>query len=130
MKTLVFMAGCWAAGGGTTVFEEIWTKPNGGTMIGLARAVAKERTTFTEHMEIREEKGEITMYVQIRLPGKITPFKLTSSTETEAVFSNPEHDFPKRIIYRKQADGSLHARIEGDGGKHEDFPFKPVSCGK
>jgi hypothetical protein len=123
MKTLVFMAGCWAFGSGGREFQETWMKPEAGSMMGMARTVANGRTVFSEHMEIREENGAITMYVQLRLPGRVTPFKLTASSETEAVFSNPEHDFPQRIIYRKQDDG-LFARIEGGKGTPQDFPFK------
>jgi hypothetical protein len=33
--------------------------------------------------------------------------------DSRAVFENPEHDFPKRIIYRLTPDGSLNARVEG-----------------
>jgi hypothetical protein len=46
-----------------------------------------------------------------------------------ATFENLGHDFPKRIIYRKNADGSLTARIEGDGSEKEkphEFLFRPV----
>jgi hypothetical protein len=30
-----------------------------------------------------------------------------------AVFANPEHDYPQRIIYWRDGDDSLCARIEG-----------------
>ena len=29
------------------------------------------------------------------------------------VFENPEHDFPQRIVYWREGDRVLHARIEG-----------------
>jgi hypothetical protein len=35
------------------------------------------------------------------------------STQWEAVFENPDHDFPNRIIYRTPDADSLFARIEG-----------------
>ena len=45
-----------------------------------------------------------------------------------SVFENPEHDFPKRIIYRKSADGSLLASIDGGPGtKTLVFPLRPMS---
>jgi hypothetical protein len=49
----------------------------------------------------------------------------------EAVFENPEHDFPRRIIYRLEPDGSLFARIEGmPKGKLRglDYPMKRGRC--
>ena len=59
--------------------------------------------------------------------GKITAFKLISFTNQEATFSNPEHDFPQRIIYRREPNGSLFARMEGNRNAkpaHEDYPMK------
>jgi hypothetical protein len=58
-----------------------------------------------------------------------TAFKLTRAGANEAVFENPAHDFPKRIAYRKEADGSLTARVEGDGSEKEkpqEFRFRAV----
>ena len=46
-----------------------------------------------------------------------------------AVFENLHHDFPKRILYRKNSDGSLTARVEGDGSEKEkpqDYHFLPM----
>ncbi|HEX7294339.1 MAG TPA: DUF6265 family protein, partial [Pyrinomonadaceae bacterium] len=54
-----------------------------------------------------------------------TDFKLTRVTDQEAVFENPEHDFPKRIIYRKSAEDALTASIDGgEGTKQMTFSFQ------
>ena len=40
------------------------------------------------------------------------------SGERRAVFENKQHDFPQRILYWLDAEGAMHARIEGpQGGK-------------
>jgi len=44
-----------------------------------------------------------------------TPFVLRSGKPGEAVFENPDHDFPQRVIYRR-CDADLCARIEGTVG--------------
>ena len=127
INDLKFMAGCWA--GGPT--EEVWLKPLGGTLLGVSRTVKEGKTAFTEYMQIVEEDGMLVYKVQLRLAGKLTVFKLKSLTKDEVVFSNPAHDFPQRIIYRRQPDGSLFARIEGEqNGKpaSEDYPLKPARC--
>jgi len=44
---------------------------------------------------------------------------------------NWEHDFPQRIIYERDEDGSLAARIEGEvNGEFRmvPFPMKRKSC--
>jgi hypothetical protein len=48
-------------------------------------------------------------------------------SEAEIVFEDPAHDFPQRVIYRKNADGSVTARTEGTMNgqlRGVDFPFK------
>ena len=35
------------------------------------------------------------------------------SRRGKAVFENPAHDFPQRILYWLDGAGALHARIEG-----------------
>ncbi len=42
-----------------------------------------------------------------------TVFVMTENEGSRAVFSNPENDFPQRVIYWREGD-VLHARIEGD----------------
>ena len=65
----------------------------------------------------------IRTHPKARCPG--TDFKLTSLTATEAIFENPAHDFPKRIIYRKTGEDGLTASIDGgEGTKSMAFSTK------
>ena len=80
---------------------------------------------------VQEENGEI-FFVAQPSGQKEARFKLTSVSEREVRFENPTHDFPQRIIYRRDAD-TLLGRIEGiSNGKERavDFPLKRVSCGE
>ena len=123
---LGFMSGCWAFESNGQRTEEFWTRPAGGTMSGLSRTVAGGKTVFTEFTQIRDEAGTLTMFVELKMGQPPTPFKLTSVTATEAVFTS-EREFPKRLIYRREKDG-LIARTEGtQKGKAvtEDYPYKP-----
>lgn len=50
------------------------------------------------------------------------PFRLTHCADGEAVFENPLHDAPERLVYRllEGADaGALEVRVEG--GEMDDF---------
>lgn len=42
-----------------------------------------------------------------------TEFGLLRQAENEAVFENAAHDFPQRVLYRREAADRLVARIEG-----------------
>jgi len=129
LTDLGWIAGSWrTAPGGRVDIEEHWMQPAGGSMLGMSRTVAGDRTVEFEYLRL-EQRGAEIFYVahpKARYPG--TDFKLTRLNGQEAVFENPAHDFPKRIIYRKGADGSLTASIDGGEGtrqmKFEYFPMK------
>lgn len=117
VKDLAWMAGHWRLDQGTTVVEEGWFAPAGGGMVGMNRTVSGNRTTAFEFLRIQETDGGIVLFAS---PGGRCPeteFTLIGLDGHRAVFSNPEHDFPQRIIYRREGD-HLHAEIEGTtGGK-------------
>lgn len=123
-----WISGDWeTAPGGRAQIEEHWTRPAGGSMLGMSRTVMGIRTLEFEYLRL-EQRSDGIYYVahpKARCPG--TDFKLTSVTSSEAVFENPAHDFPKRIIYRKTAAGSLVASIDGgEGTKGQSFTYLPI----
>ena len=126
---LGWMAGDWQTDPtGRAVSEEHWTRPAGGLMIGVSRTLVGDRTASFEFLRI-EVRGESIFYVASpkgRCPA--TDFKLTRLSGREAVFENPEHDFPRRIIYRKNSEGGLSAIVDGgEGTKSEKFDFKVMA---
>jgi hypothetical protein len=128
LSELSWMAGDWqTAPGGRAQVEEHWTMPAGGTMIGMGRTVVGKKTAEFEFLRI-EQRGDDIFYVahpNAQCPQ--TDFKLTRLTGQEVVFENPKHDFPKRIMYRKNSDGSLVATVDGGGGtKSQTFSYLPV----
>jgi hypothetical protein len=112
LTDLAWLAGSWAGTARGIEMEEHWTAPKGNSMVGLHRDVGKGRTLLFEFLRI-EQQGDQIVYLSMpngRSPA--TPFPLKEVSATRAVFENPTHDFPQRIIYWK--DGSdLRARIEG-----------------
>ena len=120
---LQFLSGCWAGQG----VEEQWNRPFGGQMMGLARNTRGARVVFSEFMRIQTAKDGAVVYTpRIGTNAKPVDFKAIKVSATEVVFENLEHDFPKRIIYRK-TEGGLFARIEDDK-RGEDFPMRAVPC--
>lgn len=125
LADLAWMSGDWqTAPGGRRQIEEHWTQAAGASMMGMSRTVAGDKTVEFEYLRI-EQRADGIYYVahpKGRCPG--TDFKLTRASATEAVFENPQHDFPKRIIYRK-GDDSLTATIDGgEGTKAITYAFK------
>ncbi len=87
LAALGFMAGCWTgSAGGSTIIEEIYTRPSANIMLGTTRYISDKTTTMFEFSLISED---------------------------------PQHDFPKRIIYRVTSDDQLLARIDGGEGSEQ-----------
>lgn len=127
IEDLSWLSGDWETASGRVQTDEHWSPVAGGSMIGMSRTVAGGKTVFFEFLRI-ETRSDGIYYVahpKARNPG--TEFKLVRLNSSEAVFENPQHDFPKRLIYRRNEDGTLTARIEGDGTEKEkpqEFKFR------
>lgn len=129
MSKLAWISGCWK-GGDKIQSEEQWTKIAAGTMLGVARTIKDGQTASFEFLQIRQ-KGDDILYIAQPNGGTAVSFKLVKLNPNEAIFENPEHDFPQRIIYVRVIDGSLLAAIEGtEKGKPKriEFPMKRVRC--
>jgi hypothetical protein len=93
---------------GADIVEQ-WMKPAGGTMLGMSRTVVDGKTKEFEFLQIRaSDTGEIQFIARPSGQPEAT-FRLTGGSDKEAIFANPEHDFPQKVIYRLAEDGSLAA---------------------
>ncbi len=104
--------------------EERWSPPLGGAMLGVSRTVSRGRMSSFEYLRIVERDGGL---IYIAQPGGNPPteFVLTELTTMRAVFDNPRHDYPKRIVYELSAAGDLSATIGFmKGGTPRSFGYK------
>lgn len=126
-----WIAGCWQGAAGERVFEEQWMKPSGGLMLGAGRTTANGRVTTYEQMRI-ESDGARVVFTSKPLGKPEDSFVALPGDERSVVFENLAHPFPQRIIYRRDGDSGLAARIEGMRGDRVvgiDFPMHRVACG-
>jgi hypothetical protein len=126
---LSWMAGAWGGTVDGVEMEEHWTTAKGGSLIGMHRDIAKGRTVSFEFLRIEEQNGGL-VYLSSPKGAPVTPFRLVEAGPMRAVFANPQHDFPQRIIYWK--DGAdLRARIEGpQGGKTVGEEWRWAALGR
>ena len=126
MGDMAWLAGAWVGTrgeGGATSIEERWSPPLGGAMLGVSRTVSRGSMRAFEFLRIVERDGGL---VYIAQPGGAAPteFVLTELTTTRAVFDNPRHDYPKRIVYELSAEGGLSTWIgfiKGGTGRRSEF---------
>ncbi len=130
VEGLDWMTGCWEGQSGKRQIEEHWTKPLGQSLLGMSRTVSGGKTIAYEFMRIHQEEAGVVFTAQ---PSgqKEASFRMVRSSGKEVVFENPDHDFPQRIMYRKDSLGGLVGRIEGKSNGKErgmDFPMKKTKC--
>lgn len=130
VESMGWLAGCWEGEirGGKN--QEQWMRPEGKSMLGMSRTIVNGETVLFEFLQIVQERDEL-QYVARPQGKEPTSFRLIRGGDHQAVFENPEHDFPQRIVYSLRTDGSLAARIEGtDKGKERfvDFQMRRVKC--
>ena len=126
ISDLAWMANNWVGtrSSGSSV-EERWSPPLGGSMLAVSRTVnTSDKMVAFEYLRVVEREGGL---VYIAMPGgaKPTEFVLTELNATRAVFDNPRHDYPKRIVYELSAEGVLSTTIGSlKGGTPRRFEFK------
>lgn len=125
LADISWIAGGWQTTGGKRQIEEHWTQVAGASMLGMSRTVVGEKTVEFEYLRIEQRADGIYYVAHPKARCPATDFKLTRASATEAVFENPQHDFPKRVIYRKTGDDSLTATIDGgEGTKAITFAYR------
>ena len=123
---LAWLAGAWVGTRSSeSSIEERWSPPLGGAMLAVSRTVNMSgKMSAFEYLRIVERDGGL---VYIAQPGgaKATEFVLTELSPKRAVFDNPRHDYPRRIVYELSAEGHLSATIgQLKGGTPNRFEFK------
>lgn len=128
---LNWLGGCWQADGAKQGSAEHWMPLAGGTLLGVNRMVKGGKTVAYEFMQIRANGNGKLEYVAMPSGQQTTIFTLLRIDESEAVFENPEHDFPQRVIYRLEDKTKLRARIEGMRDEELrviEFPMTRMNC--
>jgi Domain of unknown function (DUF6265) len=127
-----WLAGCWTLDDAEPGSTEQWMVPAGGTMLGMARTIKNGRMVAHEFLQIRERADGSLIYIARPSGQAEAQFPLSQRAEGELQFENLAHDFPQRIIYRRQSGERLLARIEGRRANGEartvDFPMRRGDC--
>ena len=133
MDAVAFMAGCWQGGVGEGgAIMERWGPRVGNVMLGTTLIVRGDSAVFHELAEmLRLADGRIRYTPYPGGTESPDPFFLTDHGVGWATFEAPEHDYPKRIHYRRVTDDGPQASI--DGGPEDPEPgvwmMSRVPCG-
>lgn len=111
LAAVSFLAGHWQEKTEREDTQEAWLGPQNDLMVAVNLSSRGARASF-ENLRIVKRDGKL---IYLASPGGRSPpteFPLKESDVNRVVFKNSGHDFPQRIIYRREGD-VLIARIEG-----------------
>ncbi len=120
-----FLRGTWKMEN-QEVYEH-WDKLNDRTMKGFTYKMADDLMVITEYLDLSRTGNEITYTATVlnQNQGKGITFYHTPS-DSSFVFENPEHDFPKRIEYRKISDKEIFVTVSGSGDRGFSYTMNRV----
>jgi uncharacterized protein YciI len=116
-----FLQGTWKMEN-KEIYEH-WDRLNGNTLKGFSYTIKNGQITISEYLDISRTENEMiyTTAVLNQNQGKGTNFKLTQ-TNSIYTFENPDHDFPKKIVYQKLSDTEIFVQVSD--GKQKGFAYK------
>ena len=131
LERLQWLLGSWKREGKSGTIHESWTRLGDRVLEGKSSRVDNAGGAHVplEDLLLAEMGGEVFYISKVAENPYPVAFRLTEIGERSAVFENPTHDFPQRILYELKDDGTLLAAIEGPGEsggapRRIEFPFK------
>lgn len=134
LADLAWLAGCWRGSVNQREFREHWMPLRGDLLLGTGHTVANGRTQDFEYIRL-EPRADGVHYVAMPSGQKEAAFRLVDRVmdgpDTVYTFTNPEHAFPQRIVYRRASEGWLYVHVEGKLGSEERriiYPMRRIDC--
>ena len=103
--------------------EELWSGSEGGTLIGVSRTIRGDRTHFFEFMRIAvDEQGSAFFASPAGAPA--ARFPMVEARQNFVAFESATHDYPQRIVYRRDGDTLIATISLADGSRAHSWTFR------
>ena len=133
LADVAFMAGHWVGGDPGDLSEEVWSQPEGDSMVGMWRFVAKGQTRIYEILTLTAEGQNVVLRIRHFNPrlvareekDRAVELPLVSKGPREVAFEGPEYNVKGtvRLTYRRPTEDTLVGVLEKEGTKQE-FSFR------
>lgn len=115
IERLAFLAGTWRGTYPGGEWESAYTTPQGGVVLSSSKDMRGGKVVMIEFEHFREVEGNIVLTPypfgkKSRVSFKMTEFDTNAK---RAVFTNPEHDFPNKLVYERTAKDELTIQVIG-----------------
>lgn len=124
LRQMAWLAGTWQRldlPQGQSGYER-WTQDGAQGFVGVGVAERDGKPIFEEKLRILPKDGAVYYVADVPENAQPVYFKLTEFRENEFSFENPAHDFPQKIVYKRDGD-RLRVRISA-GDKASEFEFE------
>jgi hypothetical protein len=114
-QKMAWLEGLWSNPDDSIPSFTLWQRSNDSLFSGSCWEMKAKDSIPSEIHEISAVNEDILLSLEIFGKNDGTPdeYKLLSNKNGEHVFESTGKDFPQRIIYKLQPDGSLYIRMEG-----------------
>lgn len=128
-KQLYALEGTWKMTTKRGAICEEWKKINSAYLQSKGYIIKGIDTIINERVALTKNTSGIfyTSTVQEQNNKQPVAFKMTNAANGKFIFENPQHDFPKRIVYELITSDSLHAYVDegnDESKKRQHFYYK------
>lgn len=117
LKKANWLVGEWQFQTDSTAIRETWKRENDSTLSATSFYIQNNKDTLhQETIELVEDKKVLIYTATIIGENNNEPvsYQKTIETETELIFENPSHNYPKVISYKKLSNNQFLATISGN----------------
>jgi hypothetical protein len=130
-KKLYALEGTWEMITKNGTICEEWKKIDNNYLQGKGYTTKGSDTIINEKVALKNADAGIFYLSSVANQNNRTPisFRMTKAEGNQFIFENPNHDFPKRIVYKLINVDSLQAFVDDgiDGSENrQDFYYKKV----
>lgn len=101
---------------------ERWERLSPSSLKGIGVTMKGNDTLFVEGLQLQTKENALYYVADVAENKGLTWFKITAMDADGFTCEDPEHDFPKKIVYTRMGD-QLKVTISGDG-QSIDFFFE------
>lgn len=117
LDSVRWLVGEWATAGEGDQVLESWSAVSANTFegTGAVRSSATGDISVSETLRLVVMSGGVYYVAKVPENDFPVPFAMTSCDDDSAGFTNASHDFPKRIMYRRESRNRMSVSVHGDG---------------
>ncbi|MGH8243437.1 MAG: DUF6265 family protein [Steroidobacteraceae bacterium] len=130
LHSLEWLLGEWFADGDESNFLESWTALGPATWEGRGVETSKSDPgkQSSEELRLVEMDGAVFYMAKVRYNELPVAFRLVECGGGQLAFTNPAHDFPRRLDYTRRPNGHLEVRVSDGAGKGFTLDFTRVAA--